>query len=262
MDDWYNLTLEDINKHGGHTILRDYFNYSPSKALQGVYPEHNWMIWRFHTVPRGYWEMVMNDQCEQKRIIDWLGDQLSIKSVDDWYRISTSKIRKLVRLESSKTFLQMISTTYPAHNWDTHVLNSSTNNFSSKASQREVVVALRHLFPSHNIQEDFKHPEMEHSSGRSVELDVFVDELRLAVEYQGEQHYRPIYSLGGDFATQRTTDIEKYEACKKVPLISTIKIYLFTHIYSSTKLPWYKSLIGGTDPKILWRQQYRRLDLS
>src|SRR5688572_26691703 len=61
---------------------------------------------------------------------------------------------------------------------------------------------------------------MIHSSGHLMELDVFVEDLKLAFEYQGEQHYKPVYHMGGDFETQKTIDKEKREACKQVQLYS------------------------------------------
>src|SRR5436190_910135 len=42
MDDWYNVTREDIYKRGGYTLLHNLYSGCPSKALQAVYPEHNW----------------------------------------------------------------------------------------------------------------------------------------------------------------------------------------------------------------------------
>src|SRR5690349_13904891 len=60
MDDWYNVSVEDIYKHGGSGLLNDYYNNSPSKALQTVYPEHQWLIWRFGQTPKGFWKKPEN----------------------------------------------------------------------------------------------------------------------------------------------------------------------------------------------------------
>ena len=53
-----------------------------------------------------------------------------------------------------------------------------------------------------------------------MELDVYVEDLKLAFEYQGEQHYRPVHGMGVDFETQKTRDKEKKQACEQVQLIS------------------------------------------
>lgn len=48
MEDWYKVTAEDILSYGGGGLLNNYKN-SPSKALQRVYPQHKWELWRFKT---------------------------------------------------------------------------------------------------------------------------------------------------------------------------------------------------------------------
>jgi hypothetical protein len=48
MDDWYNVTQEDIKKHGGKRLLNGYFKGSPSRALLHIYSEHNWQLERFN----------------------------------------------------------------------------------------------------------------------------------------------------------------------------------------------------------------------
>src|SRR4051812_44857327 len=80
MDDWYNVTLEDIQKYGGARLMARHYNDSPLKALQAVYPEHTWIIWRFGRTPRGFWEKAE----QRKQYFDWLGAHLGYK-MDDWY---------------------------------------------------------------------------------------------------------------------------------------------------------------------------------
>lgn len=48
-----------------------------------------------------------------------------------------------------------------------------------------------------------------------MQLDVYIEELRLAVEYQGEQHYKPSYWNTTDVATQQMRDREKRNACEQ-----------------------------------------------
>ena len=113
MEDWYKITQEDIHKHGGAQILVDYYKNSPSKALKVIYPQHNWDLWRFKKVPHGYMKTLMDDVNEQKRVINWLSDQLRVQSLDDWYRISLAQIQRHILIKSWDIVTQFLKTSYP-----------------------------------------------------------------------------------------------------------------------------------------------------
>ena len=73
MDDWYNVTQEDIHRNGGGGLLLSYFRNSPSLALQSVYPQHPWMIWRFKQTSNRYWENLDN----QRSFLSWLHHKIA-----------------------------------------------------------------------------------------------------------------------------------------------------------------------------------------
>jgi hypothetical protein len=49
-----------------------------------MYPEYEWLPWKFDMCPNNFWEDVKN----QKRFLDWAGKELKIKEMSDWYKIS------------------------------------------------------------------------------------------------------------------------------------------------------------------------------
>lgn len=59
-----------------------------------------------------------------------------------------------------------------------------------------------------------------------MELDVYIEALNLAFEYQGQQHYYPIHWIGKSLKHQQSRDQEKKVACKKV----SIHTHTYSHI--------------------------------
>ena len=71
---------------------------------------------------------------------------------------------------------------------------------------------ISNLFPTRTIRREASPPWL----GRQ-RLDVFLPELGLAIEHQGQQHYRPIAAFGGDqgFKGTRERDERKRALCYK-----------------------------------------------
>lgn len=52
-------------------------------------------------------------------------------------------------------------------------------------------------------------------TGKNLELDGYCEELKIAFEYQGRQHFSDNTEFGGDFKNQKQRDIYKKEICLK-----------------------------------------------
>lgn len=65
------------------------------------------------------------------------------------------------------------------------------------------------------MEEEYCHLDMKHSSSHSLELDVYIKALQLGLEYQGEQHYYPMYWSAGNWENQMNRDNEKKMICKQ-----------------------------------------------
>ena len=82
LDDWYNVSKEDIKKFkGGNRILTPY-NGSMFKLLTSVYPEHGWLPWRFHRASH-----YLSDINNCKIFVDSIAKKLNIKEKSDWYNV-------------------------------------------------------------------------------------------------------------------------------------------------------------------------------
>ena len=95
MSDWYKITnkvfpcfpLLTIKQYhsliGSSTFDKD-FNSSPIQFLTSVYPDFNWLPWKFERCPRNFWDDISN----QLKFIHWAANDLKIKEMSDWYNIT------------------------------------------------------------------------------------------------------------------------------------------------------------------------------
>lgn len=231
LEDWYKVTGDTIEKNGGARVLDRYGN-SVSMLLQAVFPEHEWVFkaraakkpriedQKFfdskeivaespaqRKVPKGYWE----DPNNLKEFMEWLGKELYIKKLEDWYRVSMNQIRQLAPTTAFKKYgiWKVLEQVYPSHSWDP---KAKEGFGAAKAAQRMLAIRVRELFPNSEVREDYLDEDMRFKSGVKMELDVFLSKENLALEYQGEQHYYDIYALGPQWQ-YKERDIAKRKAC-------------------------------------------------
>lgn len=120
LDDWYQIKLEDLERHNFSSFLR-HFNHSIPKLLQAVYPDKRWMVWKF---PRTNSELWNDDQMQRDFLLE-LGRKFGYSSEIDWLSLSKNDIiwlgggGLLEKMQGSLS--RVLSIIFPAHPWkDAH----------------------------------------------------------------------------------------------------------------------------------------------
>jgi hypothetical protein len=57
----------------------------PHKLLSSLYPQKEWLPWKFSQLPSNYWDDVNN----QIKFMNWAAKELKIKEMSDWYNVTT-----------------------------------------------------------------------------------------------------------------------------------------------------------------------------
>lgn len=122
MEGWYDVTVDEIRKRGGSGLLCE-FGDSLMAALFYIYPEHPWDLLKFHKMPQNFWSTPRR----RKLYFDWIGRQLGIKEMVDWYKISLddldrSGVDHRVRLGllhgNIGSLAHALREVYPEHHWE------------------------------------------------------------------------------------------------------------------------------------------------
>jgi predicted nucleic acid-binding Zn-ribbon protein len=114
-----------------------------------------------------------------------------------------------------------VSRTPCGHSWPAKGSSRSRTGCPKckKKTQAKVYNLVKELLPQFDdIRFDYKHPKLRFSrTNRKMELDVWIPDLSIGIEYQGEGHYEPQSQWGGEeeFKKGLKRDAQKKEACKK-----------------------------------------------
>jgi very-short-patch-repair endonuclease len=117
MEDWYKIRSEDIIKNNGSGLIANKYNSSAILMIKTVYPEYNWITWKFNQVCKKFWQDINN----QRLYMDWLFKELKYESMEDWYKIKFDVIKKnygsrilLIYDNSPRLVLESV---YPEYKW-------------------------------------------------------------------------------------------------------------------------------------------------
>jgi hypothetical protein len=163
-------------------------------------------------VPRKNWK----DKESVKSFFEKLGKVLEIKSLSDWYNVSNPQIRKnggRGALGSHKSLGFALKFAYPKYPWDMGRFQTR----GKTAAQRWLFLVLKGLLSKDTVIEyNFrKDPALKWEGLKfPSQFDIYIKALRLALEYQGEQHYMDI--PGRDSLSDRQKkDNDKLASCVK-----------------------------------------------
>jgi hypothetical protein len=89
LDQFYGITIEDVKHHGGSVLLHHLYENFLVRALEDVYPQHQWYAWNFsQNVGPRFWDRSEN----RTNYLLWLGKHLGFKNSNDWNNIKKSQI--------------------------------------------------------------------------------------------------------------------------------------------------------------------------
>jgi hypothetical protein len=171
------VTAQDFAKHGCFGILSQYGG-SPRTLLLAVFPEFNWLPWRF-SLPSNYWDLKSN----KLELFSHLKQKYNIKSSTDWIRDITRRI--LVDegaegiLTKYGTFGTALKATFPRVKWDNVASSSLVLAKSCSKGHLNLIHQLKRLGES-DIKINYKHPFIRHSkSQKPIEIDIFLPSQKL-----------------------------------------------------------------------------------
>jgi hypothetical protein len=209
-EDWYQITKKDLISNYG---VSPYSNWGGNArhAAWILFPDFDWKPWLFKAVPHGFWQSDYN--C--RNYMRWLEKQLGISKTEDWYRVQSIDFRNqsgvgFIKIACSGSILRAVTYLYPDYPWKPEKFRAGFR------AQKRLHACVCALYEGKLVKFNYLHPEMRFAeSNTKMELDIFLPELDLAFEYQGEGHFFAVETWGGEkgLKKQKERDAEKRRAC-------------------------------------------------
>lgn len=200
MEDWYHVSVQEFKDNYGYGLLGWKYGCTPSALITSVYSNYPWKLWKFATVPKSVWR-------NKRNIIDFFAEISNTES--------TSQYAKNSLINSYTSLRNVLRYVNPNTQWN--FLQTITK---ISLGQQHLFQLVKQICRENNISENlikqnYKHPTLKHSkSNKNIELDIFVERVQLAFEYQGGHHYiETSFNRRNPFARQLERDKEKKNLC-------------------------------------------------
>jgi hypothetical protein len=154
------LTSFHIDSAAGRFLA--HFGGSMISALVANYPQHHWKVWKFKKLPDGSWA----NPALQRRFWTEIGDELGVKTLEDWYKVKVSSIIELAGTGPLVPFGQTnviglthaLAAAYPEHLWESVRFHADKKEQVSGSSMLMAVAAVLPGLPQSNVAQQQKEP--------------------------------------------------------------------------------------------------------
>jgi hypothetical protein len=229
---WYNVNVDLLRKNGLNIRLHQSYEHSYYLMLKSVYPEHDWVPWKFKVLPKNldrYPEII-------ERALGFIEAETGIKRPEDWYELSTPTLRKLgVSAVITKLggLFEILRKHRPAFPWEEDKF-IGVRMFGRK----NLGASLKRLFPDMEIVENAE-------LGPSIRVSYLIPRLKIAFEYQTIKDYG-LEGRGGKVEVSLLEDKVKRHLAENLGL----KLF-FIPFWWDRSLGSLAATIGLKDPALM-----------
>eukprot|EP00026_Physarum_polycephalum_P000761 Phypoly_transcript_00762.p1 GENE.Phypoly_transcript_00762~~Phypoly_transcript_00762.p1 ORF type:complete len:886 (-),score=68.50 Phypoly_transcript_00762:72-2729(-) len=209
-EDWYKITNKNFEDNHGGQVLEQYSG-SAAEVVIKTFSSHAWdtdlMLSR------------LVDFAKQKDvlgILEKVAAKVNLQRLEEWHVVTRSDLfsvplgNRLYKFYSGN-MLKILQTAYPDYQWDASKFLRNAKN------KRQFLLELfvRELFKGYNVLTNArKNTQMKFSYGNQpyMELDIYLPEISLALEYQDPHHYFSVWYASKPLETYQQRDAMKAQA--------------------------------------------------
>lgn len=214
--DWKRVTREYIVAAGGSRLLSKFSTVQ--KVLLDVFPEMEEELSKAWLCRKGDRSTRWDKEENVKKFFESVKGRCGVRESSDWARVSVQLLQRLgggPLLRNYGGLVPALAVAYPDEDW-----SKQPSPEVKKSSQWALLTAMRKFFGSGTeVEEDAHPPELAAAApaskpGQRLELDIYLPQHALAVEYNGQHHFEDV-PFFGPVEAYRERDILKRQLCEE-----------------------------------------------
>lgn len=138
-DDWFSITVDNVRKLGGMSVLNPYYNGSLYLTLKSVYPEFEWNPLLFSGVPHSHAQQHKHQKFRE--YFDRIGESLHVQKQEDWYQCKLRGVRSMASSiidEYNGSLFTALCNIYPEYEWNPMNFKFPPRNYVEKIDFRSI----------------------------------------------------------------------------------------------------------------------------
>ena len=186
MDDWKEINCDFLIANGAVGLVKEY-KRDLNQMFTKIFPEYQW-----------------NFQSQGFTLSKLLFFQrkFMIEKKDDWYRLSPSSFSNLF------SHLKRVHTD---QSWNFSIFRKRLK----KSKQRWLFICVKRIYPHFEVIEGYRSPQLMTLLNYPYEIDIFIANVNIGVEYHGEQHFDDFPSAFSPVEQYKLNEDHKTIICKE-----------------------------------------------
>lgn len=198
---WYKASSTALKNLGVSSLLALNYRFSPSNMLKSVYPEYDWLPWKFTRIP----STLGRDPEVMRKALAYIERERNILRWEDWYQVSSTVLNGLglaALFAQVGGLFQALKTYRPEFPWEEGQFLGAQHlgKPSSEAS-------LKKIWPEKELLREM-------DLGQALQLSYYLPSLKLGFVYQSVQDYG-VYGSRGVTLTLYEPELVKAEASRQ-----------------------------------------------
>ena len=175
-EDMYKLTQPIISNNYGQGLLTHHLSGSPMKLLQFLYPDYDWLFWKFVSSPNNAWDSIKN----QRKYLLWL---INNEPIEILYKISSGSLPGGFS-KKYKSYYELVKTCFPEKKWE-------KNLFNCHKTEAKILRELKNTYPKLHHQFRIEWCK-NNNTKRLLPFDFCIEDYKLIIELDGIQHFKQV----------------------------------------------------------------------